>query len=207
MVIFLNYKKGGKLNTWITSDLHIGHKNIVKGVSEWDNKAPCRNFDTLEKHNSVIFDNINKIVKQDDIFYVLGDIFFGGRENIIPFRNRIICKNIHLVLGNHDLLIRKNAVLEDGVLSRDLFTTVSDVLDKTIGKDKFFMSHYAHRTWPKSGRGSYHLYGHSHGSLEHQVWGKSMDVGIDTHHEFRPYHIDEIRSILSKREVLSVDHH
>ena len=32
-----------------------------------------------------------------------------------------------------------------------------------------------------------------------------MDVGIDTHMEFRPYHIDEIRSIMSNRISLNVD--
>lgn len=35
-----------------------------------------------------------------------------------------------------------------------------------------------------------------------------MDVGLDTHHEFRPYHyFDEIETLLSKRDVLLVDHH
>lgn len=195
------------MSTWITSDVHIGHKNIVKGISEWEDKSPCRNFETLEEHDSTIIDNINKLVHKDDILYILGDIFFGGRDVIISYRNRIICNNIHLVLGNHDLLIRKNAQLSEHVYARDLFKSCSDVLEKKIGNSKFFMSHYAHRTWPNSSRGSYHLYGHSHGSLEWQQWGRSMDVGIDTHPEFRPYHIDEIRSILDKREIYAPDHH
>lgn len=195
------------MNIWITADLHIGHKNIVKGISEWEDKSPCRNFETLEKHDSTIIDNINKIVGQNDIFYVLGDIFFGGRDLILPYRNRIVCKNIHLVLGNHDLLIRKNALLDEGLYARDLFTSCSDVVEKRIGKEKFFMSHYAHRTWPSLHKGTLHLYGHSHGSLEHTTYGRSMDVGIDTHPEFRPYHIDEIRTILNKRDIFSQDHH
>jgi hypothetical protein len=73
------------------------------------------------------------------------------------------------------------------------------------------------------------LYGHSHGSLPdymvsfptnvlenngtliksfHQVQKfKTMDVGVDTHKEFRPYNIDEIRQEMSTRIPLRVDHH
>lgn len=185
----------------------MGHKNIVKGESEWENKSPCRDFCTVDEHNSTILYNINSIVKPNDIFYVLGDFAFGGRSNLIPFRNKINCKNIHLVLGNHDLLIRKNALLDEGVYARDLFTSCSDIIEKRIGKEKFFMSHYAHRTWPSMHKGTLHLYAHSHGSLEHKPYGRSMDVGIDTHPEFRPYHIDEIRNILNNREIIKVDHH
>ncbi len=42
------------------------------------------------------------MVKPNDIIYHLGDWSFGGHENIKIFRNRIKCKNIHLILGNHD---------------------------------------------------------------------------------------------------------
>lgn len=194
-------------NIWITSDLHLGHKNIVRGITEWEDKGPCRDFPSLEKHDSTIIDNINKVVKQDDILYVLGDIFFGGRDLILSYRNRIVCRNIHLVLGNHDLLIRKNVQVTEDMRARDLFKSCGDTVERKIGEDKFFMSHYAHRTWPKAGRGCMHLYGHSHGSLEWQSWGKSMDVGIDCHPEFRPYHVNEIRDILNKRDILHIDHH
>jgi hypothetical protein len=34
-----------------------------------------------------------------------------------------------------------------------------------------------------------------------------MDVGIDTHSEFRPYSFDEIYEIMSKRNIAYVDNH
>jgi hypothetical protein len=37
--------------------------------------------------------------------------------------------------------------------------------------------------------------------------GKTMDVGIDTHSEFRPYSFDEIYEIMSKRNIAYVDNH
>ena len=33
---------------------------------------------------------------------------FNGFDKIIEFRNRLNCKNIHLILGNHDTHIEKN---------------------------------------------------------------------------------------------------
>jgi hypothetical protein len=37
--------------------------------------------------------------------------------------------------------------------------------------------------------------------------GKTMDVGIDTHPEFRPYSFEEIQEIMMKRNVAIVDDH
>ena len=48
-------------------------------------------------------------------------------------------------------------------------------------------------------KGAIHLYGHSHGGIKD--FGKSMDVGIDAHKEFRPFHINEILQIMEKREI------
>ena len=93
-------------NVWITSDTHYGHKNICRGVTEWrtpDGEIPydrVRDFDTLEKMNDTIVNNINAVVGQNDILIHLGDWSFGGFENIQKFYDRLVCKNIRLVLGN-----------------------------------------------------------------------------------------------------------
>lgn len=47
---------------------------------------------------------------------------------------------------------------------------------KDNGK-RLWLSHYAHRVWPAGHHGSYHFYGHSHGSLP--GIGRSRDVGVD----------------------------
>lgn len=36
-------------DVFITSDTHYGHANICRGVSTWDDKTKCRDFDTVEK--------------------------------------------------------------------------------------------------------------------------------------------------------------
>jgi calcineurin-like phosphoesterase family protein len=101
-------------NVWITSDTHYSHKNICRGTTEWrteDGQIPIsqtRDFATIEKMNASIVNNINEVVGQDDILIHLGDWSFGGFEKIREFWDRIICKNIHLVLGNHDHHIENN---------------------------------------------------------------------------------------------------
>lgn len=205
-------KEDLKPNIYFVSDTHYGHKNICRGTSEWgDSKGQStRDFDTLGQMNQAIVDGINKYVGEDDILYHLGDWSFGGIEQILKFMDRIYCSNIHLILGNHDHHIKNNKeITGTHFKTRNLFTSVNDVLEITINKQKLFLSHYAHRVWNHSHKGVIHLFGHSHGSLP--MYGKSMDVGIDVAHkmfgEYRPFHFDEIMDIMNKREVNFVDHH
>lgn len=218
---------------FFTSDWHKGHANIVRGESDWDDKSACRDFDTLKEHDDTLIENINKCAKKDDIIYMLGDVAFGGKENIHEVMARINCKTVHLCLGNHDHHIRKNAIVRSGigieVRAHDLFASVNDIITKKIGGERFVLCHYSMRTWENGHHGSIMLYGHSHGSLpeyeivmntdvkersgllvktmDQTLKFKTMDVGVDTHPEFRPYHIDEIRDAMTQRIPLRVDHH
>ena len=77
------------------------------------------------------------------------------------------------------------------------------------GKQLFFLSHYSHQVWYGSHKGVIHLFGHSHNSIE--GIGKSMDIGVDTAYkllkEYRPFSIEEVISIMDKKEVKFTDHH
>ena len=107
-------KLDDNVNVWITSDTHYSHKNICRGTTNWRlpngqiPEAQTRNYSTVEKMNSAIVNNINELVGQDDILIHLGDWSFGGFEQIEEFYNRLICKNIHLIMGNHDHHIDDN---------------------------------------------------------------------------------------------------
>ena len=157
--------------------------------------------------NDALVHNINKIVGEDDILYHLGDWSFGGVHNIYYFRKSLICKNIHLILGNHDQHIKDKEIkfLDSSFNPIDLFSSVQDVFTGKIGKNHFHLSHYSHQVWSGSHKGVIHLFGHSHNSLK--GIGKSMDVGVDTHPEFRPYHINEIVKKMEKIPVKFIDHH
>ncbi len=194
------------MNIWITSDTHFNHKNIAgPKLSSW--KSGYRSFGSVQEMNEALIKNINDCVKENDILYHLGDWSFGGAHNILLFRKALICKNIHLILGNHDQHIVDEEIEFDGgsFNPMELFSSVQNTFTGHIGKNYFHLSHYSHRVWPGSHKGCIHLYGHSHGSIED--YGKSMDVGVDAHKEFRPYHINEILEAMAKRDTPNVDHH
>ena len=206
-------KLNSDTNIWITSDTHYGHKNICRGVTDWrlpDGSIPVdqtRDFESIELMNSVIINNINEVVGQDDILIHLGDWSFGGFENIRKFWNQIVCKNVHLVLGNHDHHIEKN---RDDI--RDLFETVNHYVELTVGNNKFALMHYPLSSWNGMNKGVLHLHGHVHLPNEKKFGkGRKMDVGIDGSEDFRPYNlIREVVPILKKREIMSdmeFDHH
>lgn len=194
------------MNIWFTSDSHYGHSSISgPKLSKW--KSGYRNFNSVQEMNDTLIKNINNVVGEDDILYHLGDWSFGGVHNIYYFRKSIVCKNIHLILGNHDQHIKDKEIkfLDSSFNPMDLFTSVQDVFTGKIGSREFHLSHYSHQVWPASHKGVIHLFGHSHGSL--RGIGRSMDVGVDTHPEFRPYHINEIFKIMDKIPVKFIDHH
>ena len=198
---------------WIFSDPHYNHSNICRGTTNWrtvEGEIPIeqtRDFATLEKMNESIINGINWNVGQDDILICLGDWSFGGFESIEEFRNRIICKNIHLILGNHDTHIERN---RDDI--QRLFVSVSHYETLVINKKTFRLFHYPIQSWDGMNKGDIHLHGHVHLPPDRKFGqGKKMDVGIDGHPEFRPYNImREIVPIMEKRDVRSDmlnDHH
>lgn len=88
--------------------------------------------------------------------------------------------------------------------AQDVFTSVQDVMSISHGKHSFFLSHYAHLTWP--GKNSIMLHGHSHGNINHlNVGVRRLDVGIDSAKlflgEYRPFSIDEIINIIDPLEI------
>ena len=212
--VSIDTKNNPEVNVWITSDTHYSHKNICRGVTAWRTKegeipvSQTRDFATIEKMNSTIVNNINEVVGQDDMLIHLGDWSFGGFEQVREFWDRIICKNIHLVLGNHDHHIENN---RDG--SQGLFKSVSHYNTVEIGQFKFRLMHYPISSWDGLGKGVMHLHGHCHlpNNLKLSK-GQRMDVGMDGHTEFRPYNVyREVVPLLRNRpkvsEIGDYDHH
>ena len=198
-------------NVYITSDTHFGHKNIVRGTTNWrtqDGEVPVdstRDFQTIEQMNERLIDGINHFVGQDDTLIMLGDVSFGGFENISIFLYRLVCQNIHLILGNHDHHIENK---RGDVQIR--FLSVQHYLEANINGQDFVFCHYPLQSWTGLNKGVIHLHGHSHLGREAKFGnGKKMDVGVDGN-GLNPYCIDEIIRIMDKRPVrsdMSGDHH
>ena len=221
MEMKVKLEKGQRL--FFTSDTHYGHSNICRGVTNWrteNGEIPVnqtRPFDTLEQMNARVVAGLNALVGQDDILFHLGDFSFGGFDNIEIFRNRIVCKNIHLILGNHDHHIERN---KGGV--RDYFKSVNDILtlhvemykenkkDPKVGYT-FELSHYPIASWKNMNEGVMLLHGHVHlGANKRISEGKAMDVGVDGN-GMDPIELGEVISIMKNQPIrklsLPSDHH
>ena len=74
------------------SDLHFGHNNVIK----FDNRP----FNNMQEMESTIVENWNKTVKDNDVVYVLGDLFWKtyDADRILPILNG----QIILIKGTHD---------------------------------------------------------------------------------------------------------
>ena len=195
---------------FFTSDTHYMHQNICRGTTRWSNADGfTRNFDTLDQMNDRIVNGINTVVGQDDILFHLGDWSFGGFEMIEQFRNRINCRNIHLILGNHDHHIERDR--ED---IRRLFTSVNQYLELEVkGKEweqNYVLMHYPIISWNKMNDGVIHLHGHVHLSADRRIGkGKTMDVGVDGN-GLNPLHTSDIKRLMGNQPIKSgfeFDHH
>lgn len=183
---------------WFTSDTHFGHANIIK----YSNRPFWKASDgfTLDSGldpdvhlmNKTLIDNINELVKQDDVLWHLGDFSFRDHRS---YRERINCRNINLILGNHDKLHDNDY---------KLFSSVQHFRELKVEGRLLVLCHYGMRVWNKSHHGSIHLYAHSHGSLPPQ--GRSMDVGVDCW-KYKPLSLDFIIKHMDNIPVHNVDHH
>lgn len=182
---------------WFTSDTHGYHKNITRGVTDWcDASRGCRDFDTIDQMTDAIVDGINKHVLPGDVLFHLGDWTFGGQDKIKLFRDRILCENIHLITGNHDLHIinkKHHQVHFKEVVQAKLIT-----IDKTI----VYMSHFPCED-ARFDKKSVHIHGHCHGARNEDNLDKNrLDVGIDSAYlmfgEYRPFDWDDIKKYFNR---------
>lgn len=151
------------MTTWFTSDLHFGHKNIIKYCNRpWTvDKAGVAKMD----HDLV--DTWNSVVKPGDVVWNLGDLAFCTSDaHALECLERL--NGVHELLpGNHDEIARR---LPFGHWN-------DSITELTVESQHMVLSHYAMRTWHHAQRGVWHLFGHTHALL--RPFGKSVDVGVD----------------------------
>lgn len=208
----LTLNKGQRL--WFTSDTHYNHGNICTATTQWINPVTCREFESLEKMNAHLVGNINEKVGENDILFHLGDWSFGGFEQIELFRNQIVCKNVHIITGNHDHHIESD---KEGIQS--IFSSVNKYLNLVVkwnvgtplmGEQRFALMHFPIASWDNMARGAIHLHGHVHFEADKRIGvGKMMDVGCDGN-ELYPIEMSEILRLMDTQPIKSMftfDHH
>ena len=81
------------LNQWLIADMHLGHENIIKYED--------RPFEDAATMDTAIMANWNRVVKRDDIVFVLGDVSFYPRTKTTQIITSLAGRK-GLILGNHD---------------------------------------------------------------------------------------------------------
>lgn len=179
---------------FFVSDNHFFHKNIQKFCPN-----TRRGADVLEM-NELMIQAHNDRVGRGDIVFFLGDFSFGQAKETKEVISRLNGQK-HLIYGNHDKVIKGDVSIQK------MFVTVQDYKETSWDKTKICLFHFPMREWNQCHRGSIHLFGHVHGSMDSQIWGKSMDVGIDTrpNADMAPWHVEEIMAIMQNRSPIT--HH
>lgn len=177
------------MDSYFSSDYHLGHANVIK----YD-KRP---FKDVSEMNESIIRTHNEIVSIDDNFYFMGDFSFDNR-NTEEWLLRLN-GNKFFVKGNHD----KDKTIK---LYEKYGTYLGGLGEITVQGQAITLVHYGMRVWNKSHRGSWCLYGHSHGSLPDDPNSLSFDVGIMLH-EYKPINFERVKKIMSKKTWKPVDHH
>lgn len=83
------------MKTFLISDSHFGHKNILKYEPE------ARQYDTVDEMNNHMIERWNTVVGKNDRVIHLGDFCFG--EKYLPLAGELNGTK-YLIMGNHDVL-------------------------------------------------------------------------------------------------------
>lgn len=81
------------MRTWLISDTHFNHNNIIKYCD--------RPYSSTEEMNKDLIKRWNNTVAKDDIVYHLGDFGMGTKEQITELVSQLNGR-IYLIMGNHD---------------------------------------------------------------------------------------------------------
>lgn len=167
-------------NIWVTSDTHFGHKNILKYTD--------RPFTDVDHMNESLLENWNSVVKDGDIVYHLGDVYFNkGRPDYWEdFFSRLNGRK-RLLLGNHDdgKDVRLNNTFQKIMMWRmfpdfGLLLTHVPVHASTLNEA------------PKRPNGLINVHGHTHQNGEPDDSGKYKCVCVELT-EYTPVNIEELR--------------
>ena len=180
---------------WFTSDLHFWHKNICKYCN--------RPYESVEEMNEGIIENWNRVVKDDDMVFVLGDLGFCGIEKLKPILERLKGKK-YLVQGNHDSdkvvfkLIEGN-ILEDSYK----LTTITIEGDPEVPEQMLTLCHFPMLDWYNKEKGAWMVHGHQHQLPETPSCSvMHWDVGLDKNH-MTPISFEQLKINITKQYVSS----
>jgi len=188
-------------NTFVSSDHHFGHKNILKFC------ADTRPFDTIEEHDEQLISRHNAVVTAMDDVYFLGDFAFCPADKILRILKRMNGTK-HFIFGNHDKQMRRAAQAHNSEISKE-FVWMKDYhefkSDRADVRCAIVMNHYPVHSWNRMHHGALHFYGHTHSGIPTMFDGRGKDIGVDSN-ECYPWNIDDLAILMNKCDVVDARH-
>ena len=166
---------------YLTSDLHFGHKNIIKYTN--------RPFASVQEMDAALIENWNRVVRENDEVYILGD-FTMQDERIADSLLLRLHGRKYLVRGNHDYFAEK--------YRGAMLGWIKDYHELKFNKSFLVFSHYPFAEWNRSHHGAYCLHGHQHNHSDYNLRQRKegirrYDVGVDAN-GFAPVPLEKIIS-------------
>lgn len=175
--------------TFFVSDTHFGHANIIKFCN--------RPFKDIEEHDAGLIKNWNSVVGEKDLVYHTGDFLFHKKEQAAKILWSLNGEII-LIAGNHD----EKHLEKTWFNSR--FKEIHALLERKVEGQRIIFCHFPIEAWNKCHYGSWHVHGHSHGTIP--GFGKRLDIGVDCW-GYTPVSFDALKEKMDKRKLTSRDYH
>lgn len=165
--------------TWITSDLHFFHDNIVEH---------CQRPTTPEEHNEWLINILNSYIGPNDTVYHSGDFAFGKNATFDGLKYILSRLNGTwlFILGNHD---KENQLREVCKVSKRNHKVLGYYYERRYKGKNFCMFHYPIENWNKKHYGSIHLHGHIHKGKNKLDLENRYNVCFDV--DLKPHLLDD----------------
>lgn len=174
------------LNSWVVSDPHFDHLNII----EYSQRPFC----DVEHMNRTILDNWHQCIHKDDLVFFLGDMCFGRNSRSAKWWLEQLSGRIVYVKGSHDHGIRSTSVGSNVLCVVDMCIAVVDGTSLLLSHEPYVRFSNRWKGWI--------VHGHIHNRLPHLIpQYKQINVSLDVT-DFKPvtmHHVlDAIRSAEGK---------
>lgn len=173
------------MTVWFTSDLHLGHRLVahLRGY------GPSREEADIVAHDVQIMDNWRRVVKADDLVWLLGDVAVSSPVYALDMLSRLPGRK-RLILGNHDEPHPMHSRAAKAYQRyAKVFEYISPFARIKVQGHPVLLSHFPYSSdtegltearftqYRLRDEGMWLLHGHTHG--KEKVHGHEIHVGLD----------------------------
>ena len=178
------------MTRWFTSDLHLGHDNIIRFCD--------RPYTDVDEMNADLVRRYNEVVGRHDTVWILGDLCMGKLLESLSWVKKMHGTK-YLVPGNHDRMFKCQGMKYTNTVQPYLDAGIAEVTEHRVqlaiptSKPGILLGimacHFPYSGDSKDGhedrfqehrpkdRGEFLVHGHTHGKYRKR--GRMIDVGVD----------------------------